>query len=817
MRSTTYAGALALAGTAWIGAHGCGAQMREAASPAAVERVPGGFGDGMAAEAPSPLVAMAEDGVKIDRPGAPRAADAAELNARRDGEWHVVREFAAATYDPADDGPRHDFRETIFWSPAVRTGPDGRATIAFPTSDAVTAFRITAEGLAAGAPGHGEVTIASRLPLALAANLPVEVTTGDRIALPVTITNNTGAAVDASIAATIGGAIAIAAPGTPDRAVRIPARGARTVTYRLDVTGLDGANGAGDIELAVTAGASRDSLRRSLKIVPNGFPAAKSFAGALADRPARHTLRLPDTAVAGSMHTTIKLYPTPIASMTTAVDSIVREPSGCFEQASSSNYPNVMVLAYLQAAGADQASDAAAEATAKLDRGYSLLTGYESKSKGFEWFGGDPGHEALSAYGLLQFREMAKVYPGMDPTLVDRTAAWLRSRRDGKGGYQRNSRALDSFGAASATVTDAYITYALAEAGEQDLAAELAVARKHAAEAEDPYVLALSAGALLAANKTDRDGTAGLARLAKLQGKDGAFTGADHSITRSGGQALQIETTALAALAMMKSEAAYRREIAGALDWLTKQRSQWGGYGSTQSTILSLKALTVQATNASKPPANASVAVWVNGERIAATALDGEGAIELPDVGKHLRAGDNVIELRASKGVKVDYSLGAAWYDRSPATSPAAAVAVTASLNRKRVRVGRGVTLTATVKNVTAKGQPMTMARVGLPGGLKFQPWQLDELVAKGQVDFIETREREVILYFRQMKPSETRTVPVQLLAQVPGAYVAPPSSAYLYYTDEHRQYDAPLAIEVLRPAPIRRKPATTTPPAGTP
>jgi hypothetical protein len=798
-------------------------------APAAEERGPNAPPELVAGAMPSPLVAMAADAMKLDRPGAPRAADAAELNARKQGEWHVVREFPVATYDPADDGPRHDFRETIFWSPAVRTGADGRATIEFPTSDAITAFRITAEGIAGGAPGHGEATISSRLPLALAANLPVEVTTGDRIALPVTITNNTTAAIDATVTATLGRALAIAGPGTAARPLRVPARTARTVTYQLDVAGLDGAGGAGDLELAVVAegpAAPRDALRRTLKIVPNGFPATQSFAGALADRPARHTLRLPETTVAGSAHTTIKLYPTPVASMVTAVDAIVREPSGCFEQASSSNYPNVMVLSYLNAAGGGQAQAIAADATAKLDRGYQLLTGYESKSKGFEWFGGDPGHEALSAYGLLQFREMAKVYPGMDPTLVERTAAWLRSRRDGKGGYKRNDRALDSFGRASPEVTDAYITYALAESGEHDLAAELAVARKHAARATDPYVLALSVGALLAANKADPDGTAGLARLAKLQARDGRFAGASQSITMSGGQALEIETTALAAIAMMKSRA-YRREVAAALDWLTTQRDQWGGYGSTQSTILSLKALTLQAAAASRPAPGAAVTVWVNGEKIAATALDADeeagAAIDLPDLGAHLRPGDNVIELRGSKGVKVEYSVGATWYDRSPTTSATAPVAVRASLNRKRVRVGRGVTLTATIENTTGTGQPMTMARVGLPGGLKFQPWQLDELVAKGTVDFVETREREVILYLRQMKPSETRVVPVQLLAQVPGRYVGPPSSAYLYYTDEHRQYDAPLAIDVLRPAVIRKKPATaatvnpTTAPATAP
>jgi len=768
----------------WIATNGCGGakSMRP-----------------MAAEMSAPAPAVAND-----LPGAAPSPDAAALNTRRAGEWHAEREFAAANYDPSDDGPRRDFRETIFWAPSVKTDAQGRATVQFPTSDAITSFRVIAEGVAGGAPGHGEALVTSKLPLALAANLPVEVTTGDRVALPVTITNNTGKAITANVRATVGGALNVGTAG--EREIWIPARTARTVSYQLDVRGLDGNKGAGDIELAVQAGALRDSLRRSLRIVPNGFPAEQSFAGTLGES-ARHTISLPSTVVAGSAHTAIKLYPSPVASMVSAVDSIVREPSGCFEQASSSNYPNVMVLSYLSTQG-QTSSQIATDTTAKLDRGYQLLTGYEAKTKGFEWFGQDPGHEALSAYGLLQFREMAKVYPSLDPKLIDRTAAWLRTRRDGKGGYKRNERALDSFGAASPEVTDAYITYALAESGEKDLGVELARAREKAQQTNDPYVLALSAGALLAANAADPDGTTALARLAKLQASDGRFPGANHSITKSGGKSLEIETTALAALALMKASGPYRRNADSALKWLAEQRSQWGGYGSTQATILSLKALTVHAKDAAKPPSGATVAVFVNGKQVATTALDhADDAIALPDVGTHLRAGDNVIELRGSKGLKLEYSVGASWYDRTPTTSSAAPVAVATRLDRAHVTTGGGVKLTATLVNKTGKGQPMTMARVGLPGGLKYQPWQLDELVAKGAVDFVETREREVILYFRQMKPSEKRVVPIQLLAQVPGHYVAPPSSAYLYYTDEHRQYHRPLAIDIVRAA--RKKPTT--------
>lgn len=54
---------------------------------------------------------------------------------------------------------------------------------------------------------------------------------------------------------------------------------------------------------------------------------------------------------------------------------------------------------------------------------------------------------ALTAYGLLQFTEMKKVFP-VDQSMLDRTTKWLLSRRDGKGGFERSSQALDEFGGA---------------------------------------------------------------------------------------------------------------------------------------------------------------------------------------------------------------------------------------------------------------------------------------------------------------------------------------------------------------------------------
>src|SRR5262249_57844398 len=98
-----------------------------------------------------------------------------------------------------------------------------------------------------------------------------------------------------------------------------------------------------------------------------------------------------------------------------------------------------------------------------LDRGYQRLVAYEclntakNQREGYEWFGGTaPAHEALTAYGLLEFRDMAKVHD-VDKNMVERTRQYLLSRKDGKGGFQRNARSLDSVGAAPDYITNAHL------------------------------------------------------------------------------------------------------------------------------------------------------------------------------------------------------------------------------------------------------------------------------------------------------------------------------------------------------------------------
>jgi alpha-2-macroglobulin-like protein len=164
-----------------------------------------------------------------------------------------------------------------------------------------------------------------------------------------------------------------------------------------------------------------------------------------------------------------------------------------------------------------------------------------------------------------------------------------------------------------------------------------------------------------------------------------------------------------------------------------------------------------------------------------------------------LHTGKNTIELRLEGGATLPYTVSIDYRSARPQSSDKAKVSVATTLDKDHVKMGEGVKLRAHIENRTADGVPMTLARVGLPGGLVTQTWQLKELKDKGLIDFYETRPREVILYWRGMAPTAKKDIDLDLLAAVPGDYEAPASSAYLYYTAEDKAWAPPVKVSVAK------------------
>jgi hypothetical protein len=401
----------------------------------------------------------------------------------------------------------------------------------------------------------------------------------------------------------------------------------------------------------------------------------------------------------------------------------------------------------------------------------------------------------------MEFADMAKVYD-VDPRMVERTADWLMGRRDHRGGFLRSAEAIDSFGRASTTTTNAYIMWALAEARRTGgLTQELATQAALGAETKDPYLLALAANTGLLTAPAAGETKAMVVRLAAMQGVDGSWTGAKESITMSGGESLAIEATSLATLALLKASPSneYEAQIRGAVDWLNARRSGYGQWGNTQATILGLKALTAYADHARQMQSAGAATLVINGEPAGTIQFDKgrKDALVWDDLAGKLRPGHNTIELKLDGQAALPYSIAIDYRSAQPQSSPAAKIAVSTRLDKPEVKLGEGVKLRAHIENTTAAGVPMTLARIGIPGGLTFQTWQLKELRDKGLVDFYETRPREVILYWRGMAPGAKKDLALDLLATVPGLYEAPASSAYLYYTAEDKAWAPSVKIQV--------------------
>jgi hypothetical protein len=692
------------------------------------------------------------------------------------------REYAHACAGPFA-GNRSDFAEVLLWMPHVRT-TNGSATVEFDLCDSVTSFEVRADAITVvgGMLGEGSFMIEARRPFYIEPKLPLEMAEGDTAIVPIACCNGTGSCLDVVLSAS--GAPPIVCVSPPPPVSVQPNTSARSLaTFTVS------ASSAGSSVVAITgsAGAFSDSVRRSVAVAARGFPIELSFGGNLpsSDACASHTIAIPQSA--RSLVISAKLYTSPAASLESACESMLQEPCGCFEQTSSSAYPNVMILRYLLShSGVNP--ELVKRAQALLDAGLKRLTTFECKEKGYEWFGGDPGHEALTAYGLMEFTEMSTVTNNVDPSMLVRTRAWLMSRRDGKGGFLRNPQALDSFGGAPADTTDAYITWALSQSDVTGIDAEVDKAAKVGLQGDDTYVAALAANILL----NRGDATRAQPILEKLAAAFAASGGhapdsSVPSITGSTGSNLVMETTSLAVLAFIRAPPRFAPQLEAAFEWLMSQCKN-GRFGATQATILALKGIV--AVDEARPQAHlqpGEVTLSFGGAS-AAVALDTSKTTALDISSCAVLGSAQDIVLHMTGGFAVPYSISVSYVTDQPADSCGCLVSLSQQLSRNSVREGETVDLNVLVKNRGSAGVAMTVAIIGIPGGLEARADQLRELVKESKLDCYELRSREVILYWRGMAAGAEKPLSLSLLAAVPGQYTGPASRAYLYYADDAKE-----------------------------
>ncbi len=697
--------------------------------------------------------------------------------------FYRSREFSAPVYKNEEvPAVREDFRSTIYWNPAVEVDHTGTKTISFNNSDEITSFRTVVEGVGKnGLAGRGEKVFFTQMPFAMTIKAPVEVVTQDIISIPLTLKNNTTKPLSGMLNITAPEGLKLVG-NVPNLQTVSPGK-AKTVLLQYEVQ-----NDAksGNLEVSFNACGMKDAFAQEINVVSKGFPVNLSYNGS--ERNGNFKLNIKNM-VKGSLRVKFSAFPSVVGDILTGLDGVLREPHGCFEQTSMSSWPNTMVLDYYQNTE-NKDKDVMNKATDLLKRGYSRLVTFETKENGYQWFGQAPAHEGLTAYGIMQFNDMKRVGASVDDAMLKRSSEWLLKQRDGNGGYKRNTTAYHAFGAVSEDVMNGYITFALAEAGYVDMEKEMNKAYKKAMDSDDPYQLAMIANAF-GASKDSRYKQV-MDVLISKQKDDGRFEGSTHSITHSTGQSLTIETTSIAILAMLKEQGGYSGNLLKSVKWLSGSRNSYGTFGNTQGTVLALKAMTEYAKKSKKAKEDGKIEILVDGKKVDEVSYKAgqEGTIEMNNLEKYITKGTEDINVKfVDTKDALPYTVAVEYSTALPNSSKECVIDLDVKIAEKEVKQGETVRLKATVKNLKKEGVPSTMVVIGIPAGFSVQPWQLKEMQEKKMFDYYEIIGNKLAIYYTGMAPSSEKELNFDLKAEIPGTYEAPASSAYLYYTNEHKSW----------------------------
>src|SRR6266404_894249 len=232
------------------------------------------------------------------------------------------------------------------------------------------------------------------------------------------------------------------------------------------------------------------------------------------------------------------------------------------EQTSSSAYPNVLVVDYIKKARV-ASPQLLMKSEQYLNVGYQKLLTFERPGGGFDWWGNGEPLVWLSAYGLQEFNDMAKVYP-IDRGVIDRTQAWLMKQRGPDGTWSKigatHGESITRMGDPKLLLTS-YVVWALADSGfkGKELQKSIDYIRTEVKKANNAYILALAANALAAWDANDDSTLEVLKKLATFkkdlpEQKALCFPAGGQSLSYARGDSMTIETTALTALAMLRTK-----------------------------------------------------------------------------------------------------------------------------------------------------------------------------------------------------------------------------------------------------------------------
>ena len=699
------------------------------------------------------------------------------------------------------------FPEALYVAPEILTDAHGHASITIPIADSITTWRMAMiASTRQGALGSGMSSLKVFQDFFAELDLPVTLTQGDQVSLPVAIYNYTGARGQARLRLVPEDWFSLAGD-TAEKSLAIENDRVGGSQFTIE------AKRIGKFKLTLKAelngGARRaDIVIREIEVVPNGRQQTMAFNGRV-ESSVENMVTFPPNAIPNASKIFVRLYPGRLSQVVEGMDAILRMPYGCFEQTSSATYPNVLALDYMQRTK-KLSPEIHAKAEGFVANGYQRLLTFEVPGGGFSWFGNAPANKILTSYGLMEFADMAKVHD-VDARVIRRTQQWLARQQQPDGSWNPDVNFINE-GATNRYNTDvpritAYIAWALQSSGYQG--PEIERARQFVARdltrIQDAYTLAVLAN-FAVDFRQDRSLIHQVMRQLvdmHVEKDDQAWWTAEETGVYGRGASAAVETTGLVLQALLKSGEA-PAVARKALNYIAARKDAAGTWGTTQATIMALRALLLSMEKSSAET-DGTVDITLNGKPAGRLILTPEnGDLFHQFVLKEIDFNrSNQVEIRFNGKGSPAYQVVGEYFMPWSADTANEPLSIDLSYDRTRLTQGDFASATATIRNRTSKIANMIMVDLGIPPGFDLLTEDLDDYRNQstgrksGRLEKFSLTSTHAILYFDSIGAKETVMVRYRLRAKYPIRARTFQSRVYEYYDPEVRSATCPVEIEI--------------------
>ncbi|KFQ69903.1 Ovostatin, partial [Phaethon lepturus] len=354
----------------------------------------------------------------------------------------------------------------------------------------------------------------------------------------------------------------------------------------------------------------RDTQMRTLLVEPEGIRRERTQNSLICTKDDVVTqdvvLDLPTNLVEGSVRASFSVVGDIMGTAMQNVHQLLQMPFGCGEQNMVLFAPNIYVLNYLNKTG-QLSEEVKSKAIGYLVSGYQKQLSYKHPDGSYSIFGtrDKEGNTWLTAFVYKSFAKSSHfIY--VDDNVQAQTLMWLASKQKPDGCFRSVGTLFNNAlkgGADAELLLSAYITIAMLEAGHSGLYPVLRNAfycLETASEKNisDVYTQALMAYAFCLAGKAEKCDSF-LRELKKIDGSQ-HWDQAEKSPSEKSPSFLdhapsaEVEMTSYVLLALLYKPNQNQEDLtkaSGIVQWIIRQQNPYGGFSSTQDTVIALQAL----------------------------------------------------------------------------------------------------------------------------------------------------------------------------------------------------------------------------------